>query len=171
MPPNIRESSCSRLMAVMTDVERLWLMRLALGDTRSRCCRKFRHVLKARGRRPEASRSLEERSVRYMELFRTSLDLIHTYGTHVNMSVRTGRPCAVSRKASSSGPRRSSGRPRHQERGTFPCVSRGARNRRPSNHPHPTRHSHTRPAERSLPSLRRSRRTARARNRRCDATT
>ena len=30
---------------------------------------------------------MEELSIRYMELFRTSLDTIHTYGTHVNMSI------------------------------------------------------------------------------------
>ena len=30
---------------------------------------------------------MEELSIRYMELSRTSLDIIHTYGTHVNMSI------------------------------------------------------------------------------------
>ena len=34
-----------------------------------------------------APTSMEELSVRYMELLRTSLDIIHTYGTHVNMSI------------------------------------------------------------------------------------
>ena len=48
---------------------------------------RFWHALKARERRPEAPRSMEELSIRYVELSRTSLDLIHTYGTHVNMSI------------------------------------------------------------------------------------
>ena len=34
-----------------------------------------------------APTSMEELSVRYMEPFRTSLDILHTYGTHVNMSI------------------------------------------------------------------------------------
>ena len=76
---------------------------------------KFWHCLKARERRPEAPRSIEELSIRYVELFRTSLDLIHTYGTHDNMSISLSRPCAVRRKAPSPRPRRSSARPRHQE--------------------------------------------------------
>ena len=36
--------------------------------------------------------SMEELSIRYMELFKTSLDLIHTYGTHVNEVVGAGKP-------------------------------------------------------------------------------
>ena len=132
---------------------------------------KFWHCLKARERRPEAPRSMEELSIRYMELFRTSLDLIHTYGIHDNMSIFLSRLCAVSRIAPSSRPRRSSARPRHQDCGTVPCVSRRVRNRRAFNHPHPVRQSHTRPAGRWLPSHHGSRHTARAENRRSEAST
>ena len=38
---------------------------------------------------------MEELSIRYMELFRTSLDLIHTYGTHANMFVFPGQSYAT----------------------------------------------------------------------------
>ena len=34
-----------------------------------------------------APTTMKELSIRYMEPFRTSLDIIHTYGTHVNMSI------------------------------------------------------------------------------------
>ena len=143
----------------------------ALAPKGNGCDRKFRHCLKARERRPEAPRSMEELSIRYMELFRTSLDLIHTYGTHDNMSISWSRLCAVRRITPSSRPHRSSARTCHQECGTVPCASRRVRNRRAFNHPHPVRQSHTRPAARWLPSHRGSRHAARAENRRSDAST
>ena len=101
--------------------------------------REISHPLTARERRPEAPRSMEELSIRYMELFRTSLDLIHTYGTHVNMSFFFSRTYAVRRKAPSPRPRRSSARPRHQDCGIAPGLSCYIRNSQALNHADPLR--------------------------------
>ena len=84
----------------------------------------------------------------------TYADLLHTYGTHANMSVLIRRSYPIKRISRSSRPRRSSARPSHHECGIVSCVSRGARNGRAKDHPHPSRTSHKRPAERSLPSRR-----------------
>ena len=97
--------------------------------------------------------------------------LTHIRDTCSNMSVLIRRSYPIKRISRSSRPRRSSARPSHHECGIVSCVSRGVRNGRAKDHPHPLRTSHKRPAERSLPSRHRSRRTARAQNRRCDATT
>ena len=109
-----------------------------------------------------APRSMEELSIRYMELFRTSLDLIHTYGTHVNMSIFFSRTCAVRRRAPSPRPRRSSARPRHQDCGTAPCLSCCIRNDQALNHANPLRYPRARPAARRPPSRRSSPYAARA---------
>ena len=50
--------------------------------------------------------------MRYMELFRTSLDTIHTYGTHVNMSISVQRSAETVLKPRSGRRPRSSHRPR-----------------------------------------------------------
>ena len=79
--------------------------------------------------------------------------------THIrdtcNMSVLIRRSYPIKRISLSSRPRRSSARPSHHECGIVSCVSRGVRNGRAKDHPHPSRTSHKRPAERSLPSRRR----------------
>ena len=76
------------------------------------------------------------------------------------------RSYPIMRISRSSKTHRSSGRPRHQGCGTVQCVPRQSRNGGASNHPHPTRQSHTRPTERWLPSHHGSRHAARAESRR-----
>ena len=54
-------------------------------------CRNFQGSLEPLEWCQMAPTSMKELSIRYMELFRTSLDTIHTYGTHVNMSISVQR--------------------------------------------------------------------------------
>ena len=128
-------------------------------------------VLKRLDWAPSASPHTQLLSIRSWESILTYGRLLHTYGTHANMSVSFSRSHAIVRITSSSEPRRSSGRPRHQECGIVPCASRRVRNGRAFNHPHPVRQSHTRPAGRWLLSHHGSRHAARAENRRSDAST
>ena len=101
---------------------------------------------------PSASPHTVGLGIRSWESILTYGRLLHTYGTHANTSVLPGQSYAMMRIASSSEPRRSSGRPRHQECGIVPCLSRRVDNGTASNHPHTTRQSHTRPGGRWLPS-------------------
>jgi hypothetical protein len=74
--------------------------------------------------------SMEELSVRYMELSRTSLDIFHTYGTHVNnnMSISVKRSAETVLKPQSARQLRSSRRPIHWKPHIHTCRSRRARN-------------------------------------------
>ena len=131
----------------------------------------FRVKLNIRIARSTAYSRVAELNTRSLRPISGPTDHGHTYGTHAYMSVLVSRSYPIKRISRSSRPRRSSARPSHHECGIVSCVSRGVRNGRAKDHPHPSRTSHKRPAERSLPSRHRSRRTARAQNRRCDATT
>ena len=128
-------------------------------------------VLKSLNWAPSASPHTQLLNIRSRESILTYGRLLHSYGTHANTSVLPGQSYAMMRIASSSEPRRSSGRPRHQKCGIVPCLSRRLDNGTASNHPHPTRQSHTRAGGRWLPSHHGSRHAARAENRRSDAST
>ena len=104
---------------------------------------------------------MKELSIRYMELFRTSLDTIHTYGTHVNMSISFQRSAETVLKPRSARRPRSSHRPIHWKLRIYTCGSRRARNGQRSNEANTIPQSHKRNRGRSLPKLRCSQRAAR----------
>ena len=108
-----------------------------------------------------APKSIKELSVRYMELFRTSLDIIHTYGTHVNMSIFFSDQLQRCLKPRSARRPRSSHRPIHWKPRICTCRSRHSRNAQRSNEANPIPQSHKRHRSRSLPKLRCSQRAAR----------
>ena len=58
------------------------------------------------------------------------------------MSVLIRRSYPIKRISRSSRPRRSSARPSHHECGIVSCVSRGVRNGRAKDHPHPSPSGH-----------------------------
>ena len=107
-----------------------------------------------------APKSIKELSVRYMELFRTSLDIIHTYGTHVNMSIFFSDQLQRCLKPPSPRRPRSSHRPRHGKPRIYTCRSRRARNAQLSNEANPSPQTRKRHRSRSLPKLRCSQRAA-----------
>ena len=108
-----------------------------------------------------APTSMKELSIRYMELFRTFLDTIHTYGTHVNMSISIQRSAETVLKPRSARRPRSSHRPTHWKPRTCTCRSRRARNAQRSDEANPIPQSHKRHRSRSLPVQRHCHRTAR----------
>ena len=110
-----------------------------------------------------APTSMEELSVRYMEPFRTSLDILHTYGTHVNMSIFFSDQLQRCLKPPSPRRPRSSHRPRHGKPRIYTCRSRRARNAQRSNEANPIPQTRKRHRSRSLPKLRCSQRAARTR--------
>ena len=99
-------------------------------------------------------------TVRYMELSRTSLDIIHTYGTHVNMSISFQRSAATVPQTCATtallAPADSLWKPR-----ICTCRSRQARNAQRSNEANPIPQLHKRHRGRSLPKLRCCQRAAR----------
>ena len=110
-----------------------------------------------------APTSMEELSVRYMEPFRTSLDILHTYGTHVNMSIFFSDQLQRCLKPPSPRRPRSSHRPRHGKPRIYTCRSRRARNAQRSNEANPIPQTRKRHRSRLLPKLRCSQRAARTR--------
>ena len=109
-----------------------------------------------------APRSMEDLSIRYMELSRTSLDIIHTYGTHVNMSIFFSDQLQRCLKPRSARRPRSSHRPIHWKPSICTsCGSRRARNDSRSNEANPIPQSHKRHRSRSLPVQRHCHRAAR----------
>ena len=108
-----------------------------------------------------APTSMKELSIRYMEPFRTSLDIIHTYGTHVNMSIFFSDQLQRCLKPPSPRRPRSSHRPRHGKPRIYTCRSRRARNAQRSDEANPIPQSHKRHRSRSLPVQRHCHRAAR----------
>ena len=104
---------------------------------------------------------MKELSIRYMELFRTSLDTIHTYGTHVNMSISVQRSAETVLKPRSARRPRSSHRPIHWKPRICMCRSRHSRNAQRSNEANPIPQSHKRHRGRWPPKLRCCQRAAR----------
>ena len=104
----------------------------------------FRVKLNIRIARSTAYSRVAELNTRSLRPISGPTDHGHTYGTHAYMSVLVSRSYPIMRISRSSETHRSSGRPRHQGCGTVQCVSRQSRNGGASNHPHPTRQSHTR---------------------------
>ena len=106
---------------------------------------------------------MKELSIRYMELFRTSLDTIHTYGTHVNMSISVQRSAETVLKPRSARRPSSSHRMIHWKLRIYTCGSHRARNGQRSNEANTIQQSHKRHRGRWPPRLRCSQRAARTR--------
>ena len=106
---------------------------------------------------------MKELSIRYMEPFRTSLDTIHTYGTHVNMSISFQRSAETVLKPRSARRPRSSHRMIHWKLRIYTYGSHRARNGQRSNEANSIPQLHKRNRGRSLPKLRCSQRAARTR--------
>ena len=117
-------------------------------------CRNFQGSLEPLEWCQMAPTSMKELSIRYMELFRTSLDTIHTYGTHVNMSISVQRSAETVLKLRSARRPRSSHRPIHWKPSICACGSRRARNAQLSNEANPVQQSHKRNRGRWPPKLR-----------------
>ena len=114
---------------------------------------------------------MEGRGIRSWEVILTYADTLHSYRAHTNVTIPF---CIIGRHehiAPSSRPPSSSQRPRRQDCGTDPCVSRGVRKNHRQPRPHPIRPSHTRAAGSWPFCCRCSPHTARAPNRRSKAPT
>ena len=92
------------------------------GDSKG-YCKKDRNLVMYRFTRSTASTCMHSLSVRYMEPFRTSLDILHTYGTHVNMSIFFSDQLQRCLKPRSARRPRSSHRPIHWKTGICTCGS------------------------------------------------
>ena len=114
---------------------------------------------------------MEGGGIRSWEVILTYGNTLHSYRAHTNVTISFCIRGRHEHITPSSRPPRSSQRPRHQDCGTVPCLSRRARKDHHQPRPHLIRPSHTRAAGSWPFCCRCSPHTARAPNRRSKAPT